>query len=1788
MIANQPPPSLIVGVGASAGGLDAFRRLLSALPGDTGMAFIFVQHLDPSHRSMLCELLEPHTQMRVFGARAAMVLEPDCVYVIQPDTDLGVRDGKLEVSPPSLERGLRLPVDHLFCSLAREFGPRAVGVVLSGAGSDGSVGTRQVKGVGGLTIAQRIESAVQPGMPSGAIEAGTDLVLEIEEIPNALGRFAAAPPEIRATLDLRCAASPARGPSLADDASHRVMNVLRENCDFDAKIYKPGMLARRVLRRVPLVGFDTVDDYLAYLEEDAEEQQALRRDLLISVTEFFRDPEAFEALAKAVIETIVADAAPGQTLRVWVPACATGEEAYSLAILFLDAIEARGEELSLCVFATDIDEEALSRARVGIYPTSITSHLSTRQLARYFTDYDGKSYRVRGLLRDCVSFAVHDLCKDPPFSRMHLVSCRNLLIYLRAETQAHVIRALHFALRSSGYLMLGSSESPGAERGLFATVVKSWRLYRKIGGSRNFSTVQRDKGDGVAREVLSSKGAGSRRGRGRGEDLARQAIMGACVSPTLLIADDNEIVFMHGDLQPYLRFPQGEPRHDLTALIRPEFATRVRAVLYKCRRSRDTVVAQSIVDAVRGQAVQVTARVAPGYGEAGVIISFDLLPPLSDGADAWARAELQPGQDATRLELERELEATRDDLRSTVEELEVSNQELRASNEESMSMNEELQSANEELEATTEELRSLNEELSTVNNQLRQKVEELEQAHDDLSNFFASTGIATLFLDEELRIKRLTPAAATLLGIDHSDRGRRIDSFAHELLQNELGAEARAVLDKLSPQRRDLSSDGRWLVRRILPYRTEDRRIAGVVVNYLDVSELKQATDRLAIREKQQATIANLGIHALEEGDLEGFMNYAVREIQGTFASDFCKILELCPDGEELLLRAGVGWDEGLVGEVRVPASLDSQAGFTLQARESVIVTDLASEGRFSGPALLVDHDVVSGLSCPIGDRDDPYGVLGVHTRTPRVFTSEDAHFLQAVATVISHAIDRHLGKLRRALESRVSQALARASDLEAAAANVHATFAHEAGIVVTELWWPSQPLVEPVIECRAIYVEPSFDRNAFAERMCQGRYRPGQGLIGRVWEQGKADWASAARGETRERLEAATALGLASGVAFPIMAFEEVFGVVVVHTVRRMVVERMLLRRLPAIGRLLADLVVQQRARVEFEVGEQRFRETFDNAAVGISHNALDGRWLRVNDRLCEITGYSREELLRCSFQDVTHPDDLELDLERAAELEAGVIDHYSLEKRYVRKSGEPIWVYISVSLRRRRDGEPDYFIAVIEDISERKRVEHGLAQLAAIVDNSDDAILSTDIEGRITSWNQGAERLYGYTADEVIGQPVRMLWPADDDPTTALVDGQIWDHQETRHCDKRDNLIDVSFSMFRLSEPTEKEVVVAMIARDIRATKRVERRLKKADQQKNEFLAMLGHELRNPLSSVRSAAELLALVENESPELARIQETLARQTAHMAKLIDGLLDVSRIIRGKIEIERQPVDMVRVVERVLDDARPRAEGLELRAELPEEPLWVRGDVVRLTQVIDNLISNAIQFTQPPGKIFVELRAQGERVIFEVRDTGRGIAPELFPEIFEVFRQAKQDLARSGGGLGLGLALVKLLVELHEGWVRAHSDGLDCGAQFVIELPRIEPTREPANTSVSEPGPRRILIVEDNDDAAALLSALLQARGHEVAMAASGHEALERLERFDAEVILCDLGLPDGMSGYDLAEVLRGQGRDELLLVAISGYGRPQDKQRAKAAGFDDHLTKPVALASLEKLLARG
>jgi len=1210
--------TLVVGIGASAGGLDAFERFLGQLSVASGLGYVFVQHLDPEHESILAQILGRMTPIPVEFAKDGQGIERDHVYVMPPGAGVLAEEGKLRLLAAE-PRASRQPINAFLSSLAEDQGANAVGIILSGTGSDGALGIADVKKNGGMTFAQLPDQARYPSMPQAAIATGmVDQVLPVEEIPPVLAKLAA-----------QRRVHPGESAHGEAEGLREAFEILTRKTGHDFSRYKRTTILRRIQRRMAALKVASVRDYVAVLGGDEEEIHRLSNDLMINVTSFFRDEEPFHTLERVVISQLLQR--NGEGVRAWVAGCASGEEAYSLAMLFREQMDRMVSPPPVQIFATDIDASALREARSGRYTSAVEKQVSAGRLARFFTKR-GDAYTVTKDIRDLCIFTQQDLLKDPPFSRMDLLSCRNLLIYLEPVLQRQVLELAHYALRPGGYLLLGKAEVVGAgELELFEVVEKNSRLFRRRQVERRPGLPLLQARTGAVRALPLEMAPLGRRGGAdvrSAADRSRNIMLEEYAPPSVVVDGRGEIRYYWGaNLASYLPLQAGAPATNLLHLARRELKVEVSAALHNAARQAQPVTHKDLVlmaDGVERRLNLIIRPLPPTEQDPDdlFLVVFQELRtvPAAQGAPLGA-----PSLDRYR-QLEGELENTRTRLQLTVDELENANEALRASNEELQSLNEELHSSNEELQTSQEELQSVNEELNTVNAELSKKLEELELLYGDLHNLFQSTKIATVFLDREFQISRFTPEAMTVFRLADGDVGRPLSDFAARFDTEGLPQEAERVLRTLEPIERTVRmvEVARWFLMRIHPYRTPSNVIAGVVITFIDVTKLKDAETALRV--------------------------------------------------------------------------------------------------------------------------------------------------------------------------------------------------------------------------------------------------------------------------------------------------------------------------------------AVDERARAE-----------------------------------------------------------------------------------------------------------------------------------------------------------------------------------------------------------------------------------------------RAERALREADRRKDEFLAVLSHELRNPLAPIHNSLHIVERAPAGSEMAQRAQHIIARQVEHLTRLVNDLLEVTRVTRGKLRVERRPVDLRDVVQRTAEDHQTlfAHHCLSLEVFSPEYPVWVYGDATRLSQVIGNLLQNSAKFTMAEGSVRLSLEIAGGEAELRVRDNGIGIDPALLPILFQPFAQGDNSLDRSRGGLGLGLVLVKGLVDLHEGTVEAHSGGKGAGTEFLVRLPLSAPPDAPTVAPAAQPAPRRVLVIEDNPDTAESLRTALKMEGHDVETTQDGPSGLEKIRAFAPDVVLCDIGLP-GMNGYQVAKIVREEASLRPFMVALTGYARPEDEQRARDAGFDAHLAKPPSIQQIQDVIARA
>ncbi|MDX8520754.1 CheR family methyltransferase [Mesorhizobium dulcispinae] len=887
--AKEPAPFPIIGIGASAGGIGALQKFFPEVPSDSGFAYVVIQHLDAEHESVLASIIQRSTAIETQTAAEGVEIEPDHIYVIPPGVSVTIEKQQFRVAKMAATRARRTPIDDFFTSLAREQSEHAAGLILSGTGSDGTIGLRAIKEHGGLTLAQ--ESAEYDGMMRSAVQSGlVDMVLPAEEMADKLVGYFSHANRTESERDRR-------KREVAEQLS-RIAALLRTRTGHDFSGYKDNTILRRIQRRMQVLQIDDPTAFYERLRDEPQQVDLLFQDLLIGVTSFFRDPQAFDALERFVIPKLFEDRKPDETIRVWVPGCATGEEAYSIAMLLKEAAPRGAASPNLQIFATDIDERALEVARAGRYPATMATDVTPKRLKEFFSREDG-TYRVASELREVCLFSAHNLLRDPPFSRLDLIACRNLLIYMGPELQEKIVPIFHYALRNNGYLFLGSSENVTRHARLFSTIDKASRIFQKRGGAAH--RLPEFPLAAAARQTTPH--ARQRATTVTLQDVAERLLVERYSPAYVVINAAGELMHSSGGTGKYLELAAGAPDNNVFSMARRGLRMDLRAALHKAVGTGQVAVQNKISIGTNGGRQTISLAVQPlppdGSNDSLYMLVFRDVGGIKPEAEDEPVHTTDDVESANVSQLEKELRETRERLQITTEELESSNEELKSSNEELSSINEELQSSNEELETSKEELQSINEELQTVNAELNIRVDELSRANNDMANLLESTQIATVFLDRDLCIKSFTPTARDLFRLVESDVGRPLAHVRPRFPADGLQTDMEQVLQKLGTIERQVEGidNGRRYIMRVLPYRTVDNVIAGLVVTFVDVTQIARAEERIGVlshdlrnRVESLETLLDLvpvGIFIAEDGNGDAIRaNRRAAELAGLRAAD--------------------------------------------------------------------------------------------------------------------------------------------------------------------------------------------------------------------------------------------------------------------------------------------------------------------------------------------------------------------------------------------------------------------------------------------------------------------------------------------------------------------------------------------------------------------------------------------------------------------------------------------------------------------------------------------------------------------------------------------------------------------------------------------------------------------------------------------------------------------------------------------------------------------------------------
>jgi len=1318
----------LVGLGASAGGVSALQRFFARIPADTGIAFVVVMHLSPTHESSLPQIIQARTSMKVVQVRETVTVEPNCVYVIPPTKHLVMRDGQIHLREPHQVRGSRVAVDLFFRSLAVSHRSKAVAVVLSGTDGDGAVGLKRVKEQGGLTVVQDPDEAEYDGMPRSAMETGmVDWVLPVEKIADKLVEWIGN--ENRIQLPSPEIMEGDEHGSVGEDAValREITEFLHARTGHDFSHYKHATVLRRILRRLQVNTLETLPAYAAFLTDHPGEAGALLKDLLISVTNFFRDPQGFIAL-EAMLPRLFRGKTGGDAVRVWVPACATGEEAYSLAMLLLEHADTLENPPEIQIFATDLDENALRSAREGLYPATIVADVSPERLRRFFTSDQGR-FRVQQEVRERVLFASHNILRDPPFSRLDLVSCRNLLIYFNRAAQDRVVDTFHFALRPGGILFLGASESVD-NQSLFTVTEKKHRIFERVSVTRALSPIP-------ALPVARFAAGGTLPAFPRalvaptnvlGERVSEKVIsfgelhlrmLEQIAPPSVLVGANYEVVHLSERAGSYLRFAGGQASVNLLSVVPDAMRLELQGALFRAfQRGEDTDVAPIRLER-EGRTRWIGARIRPmcpqSGMESGEMVAFALVifDEIADENQAkeeilLARGNLFPGAisppDAgVAWRLDEELQHLKSFVRVAVEQYEAAVEELKASNEELQAMNEEQRSAREELETSREEIQAANEELTTLNQELKSRIGEVSLSNSDLQNLMASTGLATVFLSRELRIKRYTPRAVDVFRLIPTDIGRPLADLRHRFADEGFIRDAEQVLDSLALIEREVQTlDGQSFLLRALPYRTLEDKIDGVVLTFLEITERVKAESSLREREQDLELVmetAPIGILYFDGQDRVRFVNRLYLSWMGKTAAQV--------EGQ-------------LMSDILGREYFESVAPFLARARAGEAVE---YDSKRNYPAL--------------GERE-------INVRiAPEM--APDGTVRGLVALIADVTEQREAERALRDSQARLEQLEAQ-EKLNDSQTRLH--IAIEAAGFGTWDWdldsdrvfWNDRhfelfgmtPTDEPIFSA-------DFRRHVHPD--------DAKSVDARLKD--AVESSGVFQAEFRVLQDDGSTLRWVNGYGRVVSRVDG---------------------RATRMSGVMFDDTARKQSEASLRLSEERFRALVDQATAGVTELDLEGRFTLVNARYCEIVGYTAQQLLGTRHQELTHPDDRALCdelFERAVKTGEAIF----FEKRVMRSDGAGVWITDSLSVIRDAGGVPRSVAAIVTDISDRKAAETELGEsenrLRIAIEAAELGTWSWDLTRNLITWNDQHARFLGVEALEGTQTPDQM--PASVHPDDA-----------------------------------------------------------------------------------------------------------------------------------------------------------------------------------------------------------------------------------------------------------------------------------------------------------------------------------------------------------------------------------------------------------------------------------
>jgi len=1610
-LSEKPKDFLIVGLGASAGGVQALREFFEHTPPQSGMAYVVILHLSPDHDSQLAAVLQQVTTMPVAQVTERVRVRPNHVYVVPPDQHLLMEDEHIAVVRNTHVADRRAPVDIFFRTLADSHQARAVGVILSGTGANGSMGIKRIKERGGAAFVQNPREAEYNEMPRNAI--ATELIdesLPVREIPAKIVAYK----ESLATVDIP--QQPEHTPEDQQQALREIFTMLRVRTGHDFSNYKRPTLLRRIERRINVRNLPNLPMYAAYMHDHPEESVALLKDLLISVTNFYRDRHAFEHIQTQILPAILAKKHAGDSLRMWCIGCATGEEAYSLAMLCAEQTAGVIDAPKIQIFASDIDEEAIATAREGYYTLNDAADVSPERLRRFF-NHDGDGYRIRREIREMILFANQNVLKDPPFSHIDLVSCRNMLIYLNSTAQERVMETVHFALEPGGYLFLGSAESAATATDLFNLVSQEHHIYQaRVVGVKQFPVPEAvphfrfDKSFGMlATEAESRQAALTRISYGE----LHQQLLEAYAPPSIVVNEEYEIVHLTERAGRYLQMGGGEPSQNLLRLIRPELRLEVRTALYQAVQRQVAVEARGLKVRIedRTETVNVLIRPVMETGEATKGFILLLFEPAIVEAGDGAQAIVEAADTGMAQHLEDELIRVKSQLRSSVEQFELQNEELKASNEELQAMNEEMRSAAEELETSKEELQSINEELTTVNQELKVKVEELSMSSSNLQNLINSTDIATVFLDRSFRVALFTPPARDIYNLIPADIGRPLSDITSKLAHDAFLEDAEAVLEKLTTLEREIdATDGKTYLMRVSPYRTEEDRINGVVLTFLNITGRKRAEAAIRDSDAQKSFLLRLDDALLPLHDGAAIEDAATRFVVQHFRAERCYYAVL--DGHQATVR-----DTGRAGLPSVAGVYDMDAfpmfKKLVESGSPIVVDDVHTSDKLdeSLRSQCLQLGVVSFIAVPVLKEGRAEGILCITQSAPRVWTRAEIDLATEITGRTWVAVSR--AQAEEALRESEGRNRALVENMPGSAVfivdkELRYTLAQGGALRTTE-YSPKDFIGKTV--------EEVLDEGG-SERV--EHYR--KALAGESFhlEHTERDRSFSTHG---------TPLRNAAG---------EVYAVLV-------------------ISYDVTDLKHVQEALRQSEEHMRLIMESVrDYAIITTDLKRHVTSW---NTGAEKIFGYTADEMMGQSADIIFLPEDRErgepkkeadtaLDKGRAAD-----------ERWHLRKDGSRF--YASGVMNVLHDGYIHGFVKVARDLTEQKETQEALREAEErqriVLEAAELCTWDWDVTGGHVVWNEQCFKMLGLEEGSAVPQTQEefdsFLHPDDREraqaDVKAALNGSAPYRSEFRIIRADDEQVRwmASYGRAMSRDDAGNATRVTGVMYDITQRKEVE-------QRKDEFLGVASHELKTPLTAMKAYAEVLEDMMNDTPNPAEAGEVVRKLDDSIDRLdglIRELLDATRINEGRLELKKEPLDLAALVHECVEEAQRTTRTHRFEVEGGDLPP-ILADRHRIRQVLSNVLSNAVKYSPASDRIVVQLSKKEGSVEVCVQDFGVGISEAATDKVFDRFFREPDPALKTFPGLGLGLYIANEIVQLHGGKLTVESRKGE-GSTFCFTLP---------------------------------------------------------------------------------------------------------------------------------------